>query len=659
MRRPVVVIAVALSLLGWVTPVWAAPSGGALPPQLTLIMHIAGRPGIPENALGVALNVTVAEPVAPGFLTVYPCGDKPLASNLNYVAGQTVPNFVVAGIGLGGDVCIDTMSTTDVIVDIAGYIPGGSAVVPLEQPQRFLDTREGIGAPRARVAGLSVVAVQIAGTFGIPVDAETVAFNATAVQPSGDGFLTVFPCGQPVPETSSLNFTAGAIVPNLVMSAVGVGGQVCFLSNVETDIVADVAAYVDPVGSDVTMLDRPHRLVDTRVGLGGPAEPIGPPTRQVAVTGQFGVPAGATAAIVNLTATNGIDAGYAAAFPCGGTVPLVSNLNFTRGANVANLAIVRLAADGTMCLTANRSVDVIVDVLGYLGGTTDLVAVEPSRLFDSREGIEPKCGIALGPDVPGQISGATMMLYRVGSGSRTPLSGLMAWEGPPHAFVRADCRIVVLGVRNGKAMADEFSPDGTYLGSRDVKGGMSTDMTPTTNGWWALGPGRSGGTSRTVTEIQGGFVGADLPDNPVLSNSEVNTWNWIGATDDASMVAVWRLNTNLDAEVWYLTPDGDLVDTATLPPFMRPTGMSPDGTYLSLRNGMAPNDLVVSTLYGETVATLANGRDSWFMTPGSMAVCVDPPGAAPATVMRWDLFSPPTPWGASGWPTECRIQATR
>ena len=237
--------------------------------------------------------------------------------------------------------------------------------------------------------------VSLAGGFGVPADAATVIFNATAVQPIAGGFLTVFPCGQSIPETSSLNFRGGDIVPNLVVSAVGVGG-ICFFSNVETDVVADVAAFVPSGATGLTTLDRPHRLVDTRIGLGGPLAQVNPGIRTVAIGGQAGVPEDATAAIVNLTATGAAATGYAAAFPCSGAVPLVSNLNFTAGANVANLAIVKLG-DGSLCLTANRAVDIVVDILGYTEGDSALVPITPSRLYDSRLGVGPQCNIAIRP----------------------------------------------------------------------------------------------------------------------------------------------------------------------------------------------------------------------------------------------------------------------
>ena len=88
-------------------------------------VHIVGRGGVPANAATAVLNVTVTEPTAAGYVTVYPCGiTPPLASNLNFVAGQTVPNAVLAKIGTNGDVCIFNSQPTQLIADVTGYFPG-------------------------------------------------------------------------------------------------------------------------------------------------------------------------------------------------------------------------------------------------------------------------------------------------------------------------------------------------------------------------------------------------------------------------------------------------------------------------------------------------------------------------------------------------------
>ena len=109
----------------------------------TLQLTVAGRVGIAVDASAVVLNVTAVDPRADGFLTVFPCGaDRPVASNVNYYAGTSVPNAVVAKIGAGGAVCIYTLSDTDMVVDAQGVLPAGS-YAPLDAPQRLLDTRPG------------------------------------------------------------------------------------------------------------------------------------------------------------------------------------------------------------------------------------------------------------------------------------------------------------------------------------------------------------------------------------------------------------------------------------------------------------------------------------------------------------------------------------
>jgi hypothetical protein len=46
----------------------------------------------------------------------------PIASDLNYITGQTVPNLVVVKLGAGGAIDLyNAFGTTDVIVDVVGW----------------------------------------------------------------------------------------------------------------------------------------------------------------------------------------------------------------------------------------------------------------------------------------------------------------------------------------------------------------------------------------------------------------------------------------------------------------------------------------------------------------------------------------------------------
>ena len=165
---------------------------------------MAGRGGVPADAAAVLLNVTAVFPDGPGFVTVWPCGSsRPDASNLNYAAGQVVPNAVLAKVGVGGKVCIFTLAGADVLADVNGYVPVGGSVGTVV-PARLLETRSGLSTVDGlfngvgRLAAGATIELTVAGRGGVPADAAAVLLNVTAVFPDGPGFVTVWPCGSRV-----------------------------------------------------------------------------------------------------------------------------------------------------------------------------------------------------------------------------------------------------------------------------------------------------------------------------------------------------------------------------------------------------------------------------------------------------------------------------
>ena len=87
-------------------------------------MTVSNRAGIPDDASSVVLNIAVTETEGAGFITVYPCDSpRPTAANLNYAAGQTVPNLVVAKVAADGSVCIYSYANVHVVVDVNGVFP--------------------------------------------------------------------------------------------------------------------------------------------------------------------------------------------------------------------------------------------------------------------------------------------------------------------------------------------------------------------------------------------------------------------------------------------------------------------------------------------------------------------------------------------------------
>jgi len=142
----------------------------------------------------------------------------------------------------------------------------------------------------------------------------------------------------------------------------------------------------------------PSRVCDTRAGTFACA------TGQVAagsslVVPMSSVPVSATAAVVNITATNAGGQGFLTAFPTGNAAPTASVVNFTNGQTVADQATVQLGVNGsgTPAITIANGpsnggpVDVVVDLQGYYappsstnGNAGEYTGVRPARAADTR-----------------------------------------------------------------------------------------------------------------------------------------------------------------------------------------------------------------------------------------------------------------------------------
>jgi len=221
----------------------AGPAAGGQ----TIELKVTERGEVPANAKAVVLNVAVTEPTTSSFLTVWPTGQpKPLASSVNLLAGQTVPNMVICRVGEGGKVSIfnnegSTHIVADVLAAFADNAPGRFVAL---QPGRVLDTRSGIGAPQGPV-GQTPVLLRLTGARGVPNSGvSSVLLNITVVAPTIPMFLTVYPAGGERPLASNLNAVAGQVVPNMVIARLGADGSVAiFNSGGVTDLVADVMGY--------------------------------------------------------------------------------------------------------------------------------------------------------------------------------------------------------------------------------------------------------------------------------------------------------------------------------------------------------------------------------------------------------------------------------
>jgi Fibronectin type III domain len=227
--------------------------GAKLGPGAILNLTVTNLNGVPAGGVSaVVLNVTAVVPSQAGFLTVWPTGaTRPTASNINFVANQVVPNRVAVKVGTLGRVSIyNPVGTVDVVADVNGWFTdvtstaGGSAFIGV-LPTRIFDTRTS-GGPIPPLGKL-----QLGPPTPYTTPHSALVLNVTAVTPTSDGFLTLYPDNpadpnHTPPTASDLNFISGDVVPNLVVVKLGPAPASQFDTynpTGSTDVVYDLDGY--------------------------------------------------------------------------------------------------------------------------------------------------------------------------------------------------------------------------------------------------------------------------------------------------------------------------------------------------------------------------------------------------------------------------------
>jgi hypothetical protein len=322
----------------------------ALTPPPRFVVH-TGQP----NAIVVAQLTTDNYAGGNGWTAAYGCADGYRGtSSTNNANNPVASNLVMVPTDANGDFCVLSYRPTDLIVDLAGTLPGAA----IGTANRVLDTRlqgPGLAAGVDRKVHL-----------GAP-NAVTVAQFTTDHYEGGTGWTAVFACATGYTGTSSLNNKADPVASNLVIVPTDANGDVCVRAQHATDLVVDVSGTLANTG-----ITSPTRVLDTR--------PPGGANPQIDHVVHVG-PANTVVALQVTTDNYVTGVGWTAAYACAAGYTGTSSLNNTANPVASNLVLAPTDAGGNVCVRSYQPTDLVVDLLGTLPGAA---IHSPDRILDTR-----------------------------------------------------------------------------------------------------------------------------------------------------------------------------------------------------------------------------------------------------------------------------------
>jgi hypothetical protein len=461
-------------------PCAASPGPGGCFSVDSATQITAVTPGAPAGQVHVvittqSLDATVgplnSTPVAPGD-DVYTFAPVPSVSALSSAAGPigggnsltisgtnfSGAGFTTTGVRFGNtnisnnpcpgspsSPCFTLNSATQITV---GYVPpsatGGQVNVRVSTP----GGTSAIGspnlytyAPLPTVSGLSPTFGPLGGATATTISGSNfkgTGFATTSVH-FGTTAISSNPCpGTPIAPCFTVNSAGTQITVGYIPAGAGGGPvDVSVITQSGTSALgaADRFTYVAP-GSYTAL--APFRILDTRAAplcnhCGAGALNAGE-SRTMAVTGITGpqaqsVPSNALAVVLNVTSVNGSAGSFLTLYPSGASQPAASNLNFLKGTNAANLAVVALGTGGQVVIfNAAGTVNVVVDVEGYFAPPSgspvagEFHPIAPLRLCDSRAGTGTECSGTTSdkPLGPGAVMDVNLAGLPPGAAGGTP-----------------------------------------------------------------------------------------------------------------------------------------------------------------------------------------------------------------------------------------------
>jgi hypothetical protein len=337
---------------------------------------VAGRAGIPANAVAITGNVVSVNATHGGYfsLTTAPIA-TPSTSTLNFPVGDIRANNVT--MALSGDGAISAVyvgvpgASANIVFDVTGYFTNdtsGATYHPLSSV-RLVDSRQNYGLTTLHSSLPQTFTV--AGRAGIPANAVAITGNVVSVNATHGGFFSLTTAPASTPGTSTLNFPVGDIRANGLTMALGAGGTISVVyvgvPGSSADIVFDVTGYftADLSGAAYHPL-TPVRLVDSRVNY-GLTKLVSHVPQVLSVSGQVGVPASASAITGNVVSVNATVGGFFSLTSAPTSTPSTSTLNFPAGDIRAN-GLTTTLSGGTLSVVyvgGAGSADIVLDITGY------------------------------------------------------------------------------------------------------------------------------------------------------------------------------------------------------------------------------------------------------------------------------------------------------
>lgn len=415
---------------------------------------VLGVGGIPASGVSaVMVRLVTTSGTGSSWLRVYPDGTTPNGvSHLNISGTEQVSNTAVVRPGANGKIAVRNNSgSVHIVVTAQAYFlstpGGGGGFVPVAQ-NKIVDTRDGLGTTKAKIAAKGTRTITLTGGV-IPAGAKAVLADVVAVNVTAAGWLGVVPTGTAGPNLSALNFVPTGHHSHALSLPLSASGQVTFLNQSSAAIDLVIAPYGYITAS--TGEGAGYRYVPTtRVYDSGSALAAGA-TVDVQVVGKLGMPTrGVAAAIVNVTVASPSAAGAVKVWPSGTTEPNISQVHNRAGKTVASLAIVKPGANGSIRIKNNAgTARIVVDIQGYFGDPIPSAPIEP---YAATVGLQagPVAGAALGmveyaytDNIGRVLIGQQTDVDNFGSVQWTVVSGSEAFAGRPSLGLLSDGRAQV------------------------------------------------------------------------------------------------------------------------------------------------------------------------------------------------------------------------